>query len=40
MNANERELILKEEVFATVGAAMTVSNELAACSPETDIGVH
>lgn len=28
MNANERELILKDEVFAIVGAAMEVSNEL------------
>jgi GxxExxY protein len=30
MNANDRELILKEEVFAIVGAAMEVSNELGA----------
>jgi GxxExxY protein len=30
MNANERELIMKEEVFAIVGAAMEVSNELGA----------
>ena len=28
MNAKERELILKDEVFAIVGAAMEVSNEL------------
>ena len=28
MNANERELILKDEVYAVVGAAMEVSNEL------------
>ncbi|HOV75985.1 MAG TPA: GxxExxY protein [Candidatus Hydrogenedentes bacterium] len=28
MNANERELILKDEVYAIVGAAMEVSNEL------------
>ena len=28
MNANERELILKDEVFQIVGAAMEVSNEL------------
>ncbi len=28
MNANERELILKDEVHAIVGAAMEVSNEL------------
>ncbi len=30
MNANERELILKDEVYAIVGAAMEVSNELGA----------
>jgi GxxExxY protein len=30
MNANERELLLKEEVYAVVGAAMEVSNELGA----------
>ena len=30
MNTNERELILKEEVFKIVGAAMEVSNELGA----------
>lgn len=30
MNANGRELILKEEVYAVVGAAMEVSNELGA----------
>lgn len=30
MNANQRELILKEEVYAVVGAAMEVSNELGA----------
>ena len=30
MNANGRELILKEEVFAIVGAAMEVANELGA----------
>jgi len=28
MNANERELILKDEVYAIVGAAIEVSNEL------------
>lgn len=28
MNANDRELILKDEVYAIVGAAMEVSNEL------------
>ena len=28
MDANERELILKDEVFQIVGAAMEVSNEL------------
>jgi len=28
MNANERELALKDEVYAIVGAALTVSNEL------------
>ena len=28
MNANERELILKDEVYQIVGAAMEVSNEL------------
>jgi len=28
MNANERELISKDEVYAIVGAAMEVSNEL------------
>lgn len=28
MNTNERELLLKEEVYAIVGAAMEVSNEL------------
>jgi len=28
MNANERELILKDEVYQIVGAAMDVSNEL------------
>ncbi len=28
MNANERELLLKDEVYALVGAAMEVSNEL------------
>ncbi len=28
MNANERELILKEEVYQIVGAAMEVSNQL------------
>jgi GxxExxY protein len=30
MNPNERELILKEEVYQIVGAAMEVSNELGA----------
>jgi GxxExxY protein len=30
MNANERELILKDEIYAIVGAAMEVSNELGA----------
>ncbi len=30
MDANERELILKDEVYALVGAAMEVSNELGA----------
>jgi GxxExxY protein len=30
MNTNERELILKEEVYAIVGAAIEVSNELGA----------
>jgi GxxExxY protein len=30
MNTNERELILKEEVYRIVGAAMEVSNELGA----------
>ena len=30
MNANEHELILKDEVYAIVGAAMEVSNELGA----------
>jgi len=30
MNANERELILKDEVYAVVGAAMEVSDELGA----------
>lgn len=28
MNANERELILRDEIYAVVGAAMEVSNEL------------
>jgi len=28
MDANERDLILKDEVYAVVGAAMEVSNEL------------
>ena len=28
MNANERELLLRDEVYAVVGAAMEVSNEL------------
>ena len=28
MNANERELILKDEVYQIVGAAMDVSNQL------------
>ena len=28
MNANERELILKDEVYAIIGAAMEVSNEM------------
>jgi len=28
MNANGRELVLKDEVFALVGAAMEVANEL------------
>ncbi len=28
MNANERELVLKDEVFAVVGCAMEVLNEL------------
>jgi len=28
MDANERELVLRDEVFAIVGAAMEVSNEL------------
>ena len=28
MNANERELILKDEVYQIVGAAMEVSNQL------------
>ena len=30
MNTNERELLLKKEVYAIVGAAMDVSNELGA----------
>jgi len=30
MNANERELILSDEVYAIVGAAMEVSNEMGA----------
>lgn len=30
MNANERELLFKEEVYAIVGAAMEVSNEFGA----------
>lgn len=30
MNANERELVCKEEVFRVVGAALEVSNELGA----------
>jgi hypothetical protein len=30
MNANKRELILKEEIHAIVGAAMEVSHELGA----------
>ena len=30
MNTNEREIIFREEVYAIIGAAMEVSNELGA----------
>jgi hypothetical protein len=46
MNANERELILKEEIHAIVGAAMEASNELeagflaAVYLSQPDIRVH
>jgi hypothetical protein len=41
MNTNERELILKEETYAIVGAAMEVSNERGAGLLEAEaLGNH